>query len=57
MAMRVVAQRVSEAAVRVAGKAVAALAAALGRHASPAYQALVPLRQRAADVTLLLFEE
>jgi uncharacterized protein (DUF1330 family) len=33
------------------------LAAARGWHASPAYQALVPLRQQAADVTLLLFEE
>lgn len=33
------------------------LAAARGWHASAAYQALVPLRQQAADVTLLLFEE
>jgi uncharacterized protein (DUF1330 family) len=33
------------------------LAAARGWHDSPAYQALVPLRQQAADVTLLLFEE
>lgn len=33
------------------------LATAHAWHASPAYQALIPLRQRAADVTLLLFEE
>jgi uncharacterized protein (DUF1330 family) len=33
------------------------LAAAHGWHASAAYQALIPLRQSAADVTLLLFEE
>jgi uncharacterized protein (DUF1330 family) len=33
------------------------LAAANAWHASPAYQALIPLRQQAADVTLLLFEE
>lgn len=33
------------------------LAAARGWHASAAYQALIPLRQQAADVTLLLFEE
>jgi len=33
------------------------LAAAQGWHGSAAYQALIPLRQQAADVTLLLFEE
>ena len=33
------------------------LAAARGWHASAAYQALIPLRRQAADVTLLLFEE
>ncbi len=33
------------------------LAAARGWHGSAAYQALIPLRQQAADVTLLLFEE
>lgn len=33
------------------------LAAARGWHDSAAYQALVPLREQAADVTLLLFEE
>jgi uncharacterized protein (DUF1330 family) len=33
------------------------LAAANAWHASPAYQALIPLRQAAAEVTLLLFEE
>jgi uncharacterized protein (DUF1330 family) len=33
------------------------LVAARGWHASPAYQALIPLRQRAAEVTLLLYEE
>lgn len=33
------------------------LAAARAWHASAAYQALISLRQQAADVTLLLFEE
>jgi uncharacterized protein (DUF1330 family) len=33
------------------------LAAARAWHASAAYQALIPLRQQAADVTLLLFDE
>lgn len=33
------------------------LAAARSWHASPAYQALIPLRKQAADVTLLLYEE
>ena len=33
------------------------LAAAQGWHTSAAYQALVPLRQQAADVTLLLYED
>ena len=33
------------------------LAAARGWHDSAAYQALVPLRQQAADVTLLLYED
>lgn len=33
------------------------LAAARSWHASPAYQALIPLRMQAADVTLLLYEE
>lgn len=33
------------------------LAAARAWHASAAYQALIPLRRQAADVTLLLFEE
>lgn len=28
-----------------------------GWHASPAYQALIPLRQQAADVVLLAYEE
>lgn len=31
-------------------------AAALGWHASPAYQALIPLRDAAADVVLVAFE-
>ena len=33
------------------------LATAQAWHDSPAYQALIPLRQQAADITLLLFEE
>ncbi|WP_442985383.1 DUF1330 domain-containing protein [Sedimenticola sp.] len=33
------------------------LDAANGWHASAAYQALIPLRQMAADVDLLVFEE
>lgn len=32
------------------------LASAQGWHRSPAYQALIPLRQEAADLDLLLFE-